>query len=143
MQGYLNDAGKTAEMINSEGWLRTGDIAYTDEQGNFYIVDRAKELIKYKAYPIAPAELESVLLSHPLVRDAAVVPIPDDTAGQIPKAFVVGENSLDATELMSWVSERVAPYKKIRQIEFVEEIPKSASGKILRRVLMERGEVKS
>ena len=126
------------DVIHRDPWLRTGDVAYADELGNFYIVDRVKELIKYKAYPVAPAELESVLLSHPLVRDAAVVPVPDDTAGQIPKAFVVGEKSMDAAELMSWVSERVAPYKKIRKIEFVEEIPKSASGKILRRVLMER-----
>ena len=138
MQGYLNDAEKTASLIDSEGWLRTGDVAYADEQGNFYIVDRVKELIKYKAYSIAPAELEAVLLSHPLVRDAAVVPVPDDTAGEIPKAFIVGHESLDAGRLMSWVAERLAPHKKIRSIEFVDEIPKSASGKILRRVLMER-----
>jgi acyl-CoA synthetase (AMP-forming)/AMP-acid ligase II len=138
MQGYLNDPEKTERMIDSEGWLRTGDIAYADEQGNFYVVDRVKELIKYKGYAIAPAELEVILLSHPLVRDAAVVPIPDDQTGQIPKAFVVAEQSLGAAELMSWVAGRVAPHKKIRTIEFVEEIPRSASGKILRRVLMER-----
>ena len=138
MQGYLNDPEKTAGTIDAEGWLRTGDIAYADEEGNFYIVDRAKELIKYKAYAIAPAELEAVLLAHPMVRDAAVVPISDETAGQIPKAFVVRQGTLDAGELMSWVGERVSRHKKVRRVEFVEEIPKSQSGKILRRVLIER-----
>ncbi len=143
MQGYLNDDEKSRAMIDSEGWLRTGDVVYADREGNFYIVDRAKELIKYKAYSIAPAELEALLLSHPLVRDAAVVPAPDDTAGEIPKAFIVGEKPLDAAELMSWVGARVAPYKKIRSIEFIEEIPRSASGKILRRALTEKREIKS
>ena len=138
MQGYLNDPEKTAGTIDAEGWLRTGDIAYADEEGNFYIVDRAKELIKYKAYAIAPAELEAVLLAHPMVRDAAVVPISDETAGQIPKAFVVRQGTLDAGELMSWVGERVSRHKKVRRVEFIEEIPKSQSGKILRRVLIER-----
>ena len=138
MRGYLNDPEKTAGMIDSEGWLRTGDMAYADERGNFYIVDRIKELIKYKAYPIAPAELETVLLAHPLVKDAAVVPVPDETAGQIPKAFIVCDESLEPIELMAWVGERVSPHKRIRKVEFTDAIPRSASGKILRRVLVER-----
>ena len=137
MKGYLNDPEKTATMIDSEGWLRTGDIAHADEAGNFYIVDRAKELIKYRAYPVAPAELEALLLTHPAVQDAAVVGISDDNAGELPKAFIVSEQHLDAGELMSWVAERVSPHKRIRRVEFVPAIPKSPSGKILRRVLRE------
>ena len=138
MEGYFHAPEKTREMLDEAGWLRTGDVAWADEQGNFYIVDRVKELIKYKAYPIAPAELEAILLSHPRVDDAAVVPSPDTAAGEVPKAFVVARSDLDAGELMSWVAGRVAPYKKIRRIEFVDRIPRSASGKILRRVLVER-----
>jgi acyl-CoA synthetase (AMP-forming)/AMP-acid ligase II len=137
MQGYLNDPEKTAAMLDSEGWLRTGDIASTDEQGNFYIVDRAKELIKYKGYAIAPAELEALLLTHPEVEDAAVIPSLDVSAGEVPKAYVVCKRALPEGELLSWVAERVSPHKKIRSVEFVEEIPKSASGKILRRVLID------
>jgi acyl-CoA synthetase (AMP-forming)/AMP-acid ligase II len=138
MRGYLNDPEKTSAMLDKEGWLRTGDVAYADDQGNFYIVDRVKELIKYKGYPIAPAELEALLLTHPGVADVAVVPSPDDTAGEVPKAFVVRNGPLEAGPLMSWVGERVAPHRKIRRVEFVEEIPRSASGKILRRKLVDR-----
>jgi acyl-CoA synthetase (AMP-forming)/AMP-acid ligase II len=140
MSGYLNAREKTAEMIDSRGWLHTGDVAIADAAGNFFIVDRAKELIKYKGYAVAPAELEALLLTHPGVRDAAVVPSPDESAGEIPKAFVVRCGELEASQLISWVAERVAPQKKIRRVEFVEEIPKSASGKILRRLLVARAE---
>jgi len=138
MKGYLNRPEATAAMITPDGWLRTGDVAYADEDGDFYIVDRLKELIKYKAYQVAPAELEAVLLSHPAVADAAVVPSPDDEAGEVPKAFVVLASEATADELMAFVAARVAPYKKVRRVEFVELIPKSPSGKILRRILVER-----
>ena len=138
MQGYLNDPDKTTEVLDSDGWLRTGDIAYTDDRGNFYIVDRVKELIKYKGYSIAPAELEALLVTHPQIEDAAVIPSPDEIAGEVPKAYIVGKKGLREGELLSWVADRVSPYKKIRRVEFVGEIPKSASGKILRRVLIDR-----
>ena len=138
MKGYLNDPGKTAAMLDADGWLQTGDIVTTDENGNFYIVDRAKELIKYKGYPVAPAELEALLLTHPDVVDAAVIPSPDPGAGEVPKGFVVRRGTLGESQLIAWVSERVSPNKKIRRLEFVDEIPKSASGKILRRILIDR-----
>jgi acyl-CoA synthetase (AMP-forming)/AMP-acid ligase II len=138
MQGYLNDPDKTGAMLDGDGWLQTGDVAYADDLGNFYIVDRVKELIKYKGYSIAPAELEALLLTHPQVEDAAVIPSPDEVAGEVPKAYVVSQGELQEGELMSWVGERVSPYKKIRRVEFVSKIPKSASGKILRRVLIDR-----
>ena len=138
MRGYLNRPEATAAMIDADGWLHTGDIGYVDDEGNFFIVDRLKELIKYKAYQIAPAELEAVLLAHPAVADAAVIPSPDEVAGEVPKAFVVLHHEATPDELMTYVAERVAPYKKVRRLEFIDQIPKSASGKILRRVLVER-----
>ena len=138
MKGYLNRPENTALTIDPEGWLHTGDIGYADEEGHFFIVDRAKELIKYKGFQVAPAELEAVLLSHPSISDAAVIPCPDEEAGEVPKAFVVLKNEASAEEIMEYVSERVAPYKKIRELEFIEQIPKSPSGKILRRVLVQR-----
>ncbi len=138
MQGYLNRPDATAAMIDAEGWLRTGDIGYADEDGYFYIVDRAKELIKYKGYQVAPAELEAVLLAHPAIADAAVIPSADEEAGEVPKAFVVRRGAVTADEVMAFVAERVAPYKKVRAVEFIEQIPKSATGKLLRRVLVER-----
>jgi acyl-CoA synthetase (AMP-forming)/AMP-acid ligase II len=138
MKGYLNRSHATAGMITADGWLRTGDIGYADHDGDFFIVDRVKELIKYKAYQVAPAEVEAVLLSHPAVADAAVVPSPDEEAGEVPKAFVVLKDDASAEELMAFVAARVAPYKKVRRVEFLEAIPKSATGKILRRVLVER-----
>ena len=134
MAGYLDDPAATAETL-SDGWLRTGDIARVDERGDFYIVDRLKELIKYKGYQVAPAELEAVLLTHPDVLDAAVIGVPDPAAGELPKGFVVTRGETTADAIMSWVAERVAPYKKLRAVEFVSEVPKSPSGKILRRVL--------
>jgi acyl-CoA synthetase (AMP-forming)/AMP-acid ligase II len=138
MKGYLNRPDATAETITPEGWIRTGDIGYADEDGWIYIVDRLKELIKYKGLQVAPAELEALLLSHPAVADAAVIPSPDDEAGEVPKAFVVLTSEATAEELMAFVAARVASYKKVRRVEFVEQIPKSPSGKILRRVLVER-----
>ena len=138
MKGYLNNPAATDETLVEDGWLRTGDIARIDENGFTYIVDRLKELIKYKGYQVPPAELEAVLVSHPKVKDAAVIGIPMDDGGEAPKACVVCEDGLDADELMAYVAERVAPYKRIRDVEFVDEVPKSASGKILRRLLREQ-----
>jgi acyl-CoA synthetase (AMP-forming)/AMP-acid ligase II len=137
MRGYLNNDEATAETLVEDGWLRTGDIARIDENGFTFIVDRLKELIKYKGYQVPPAELEAVLVSHPKVKDAGVIGVPMDDGGEAPKAFVVTEDGVTAEELMAYVADRVAPYKKIREVEFVDEIPKSASGKILRRLLRE------
>ena len=138
MLGYFNRPEATRQTIDDEGWLHTGDIARADERGHFHIVDRLKELIKYKGMQIAPAELEGLLVSHPAVADAAVIPVPDDEAGEIPKAFVVLKAGTTTEELMSYVAARVASFKKIRRMEIVDQIPKSPSGKILRRVLRDR-----
>lgn len=137
MQGYLNDPEATRRTIDTAGWLHTGDLGYVDDQGYFFVVDRVKELIKYKGFQVAPAELEGVLLTHPAIADAAVIPSPDAEAGEIPKAFVVLKGSCTPDEIMAFVAERVAPHKKVRQVAIVETIPKSPSGKILRRVLVE------
>ena len=146
MKGYLNRPDATAQTIDPDGWLHTGDIGYADEDGHFFIVDRAKELIKYKGFQVPPAELEAVLLTHPCVADAAVIPCPDDEAGEVPKAIVVLRPATAPTKaeaIMEFVAERVAPHKRIRYLEFVETIPKSPSGKILRRVLVETDRAKS
>jgi acyl-CoA synthetase (AMP-forming)/AMP-acid ligase II len=134
MAGYLDDPAATAATITG-GWLHTGDLLRVDADGVFWVVDRLKELIKYKGYQVAPAELEAVLLTHPDVLDAAVVGVPHDEGGEAPKAFVVTARPVAADALMSFVAERVAPYKKVRAVEFVGEIPKSPTGKILRRLL--------
>jgi acyl-CoA synthetase (AMP-forming)/AMP-acid ligase II len=138
MKGYLGQPQATAELIDNEGWLHTGDVGYADADGALYIVDRLKELIKYKGRQVAPAELEAVLLSHPAIADAAVLPSPDEKAGEVPVAFVVLKGTATAAEIIDYVAERVAPYKKIRRVEFVDQIPKSPAGKILRRVLAQR-----
>jgi acyl-CoA synthetase (AMP-forming)/AMP-acid ligase II len=138
MAGYLNNPEATAETIDSDGWLHTGDIAVRDADGFYSIVDRLKELIKYKGFQVPPAELEALLITHPEVADVAVIGVPDDEAGELPKAFVVpAGDGFDAEALMEWVAGQVAPQKRIRLVETVDEIPKSASGKILRRVLKE------
>jgi acyl-CoA synthetase (AMP-forming)/AMP-acid ligase II len=138
MKGYLNNPQATAHAIDADGWFHTGDVARLDEDGSLWIVDRIKELIKYKGYQIAPAELEALLLTHPAISDAAVIPLRDEEAGEIPKAFVVASESITADDVTRFVAERVAPYKKIRAVEIVDQIPKSPSGKILRRVLIDR-----
>jgi acyl-CoA synthetase (AMP-forming)/AMP-acid ligase II len=139
MKGYLNDEESTANTIDEDGWLHTGDVGRADDDGYVFLVDRVKELIKYKGFQVAPAELEAVLVEHPAVADAAVVASPDEEAGEVPKAFVVlSDADADAEEIKAFVAEKVAPYKKIRRFEVVDEIPKSASGKILRRELIER-----
>jgi acyl-CoA synthetase (AMP-forming)/AMP-acid ligase II len=138
MRGYLDDPEATAATVDANGWLHTGDVGRADEDGYVVLVDRVKELIKYKGYQVAPAELEAVLVEHPAVAEAAVVGRPDEEAGEVPKAFVSLAGEATAEEIMAFVAERVAPYKKLRGLEFVDEIPKSPSGKILRRVLNER-----
>ena len=143
MKGYLNRPQDTASSVDSEGWYHTGDVGHVDADGYFYIVDRTKELIKYKGLQVAPAELEALLLVHPAVLDAAVVRSADEEAGEVPKAFVVlkadeASRAVSAETLMAFVAERVAPHKRIRRVEFIDQIPKSASGKILRRLLVQR-----
>jgi acyl-CoA synthetase (AMP-forming)/AMP-acid ligase II len=138
MKGYLNNEEATKHTVDNDGWLHSGDIGYVDDDGYFFLVDRLKELIKYKGFQVPPAELEAVLLSHPNVADAAVIPVPDEEAGELPKAYVVKSGEVTEDEIMSFVAEHVAPHKKIRIVEFTEEIPKSASGKILRRVLVDK-----
>ncbi|TSA14046.1 MAG: 4-coumarate--CoA ligase family protein [Betaproteobacteria bacterium] len=142
MQGYLNAPDATAATIDAEGWLRTGDIGYVDADGDFFIVDRTKELIKYKALQVAPAELEAVILGHAAIADACVIGIADEEAGEVPKAFVVLKGEISAEELMAYVAERVAPHKRVRAVEFTDQLPKSATGKLLRRVLIERERAK-
>ncbi len=139
MKGYLNNPVATALTIDEQGWLHTGDIGHVDEDGHVFIVDRLKELIKYKAFQVPPAELEALLLTHPAVADVAVVGLPDDEAGEIPAAFVVLRPGATATEadLTEFVAGQVAHYKQIRRLTFIDAVPKSASGKILRRVLRE------
>ena len=138
MKGYLNDPRATADAIDADGWFHTGDVARLDEGGSLWIVDRIKELIKYKGYQVAPAELEALLLTHPAITDAAVIGVPDEEAGEVPKAFVVTTGSITPEDVSRFVAERVAPYKKVRAVEIIDEIPKAPSGKILRRVLIER-----
>lgn len=143
MKGYLNNDEATRATIDQDGWLHTGDIGKVDSDGYFFLVDRLKELIKYKGLQVPPAELEAVLLTHPKVADAAVIPSPDEEAGEVPKAFVVLKEEATPEEIMEFVAERVAPYKKIRRLEVIDEIPKSPSGKILRRLLKEREQAKT
>jgi 4-coumarate--CoA ligase len=137
MRGYLDDEEATAHALDSDGWLHTGDIATVDREGVYAIVDRLKELIKYKGYQVAPAVLEAVLLTHPDVVDAAVIGIDDEDGQEVPKAFVVrrADSELDEEVVMAFVSERVAAHEKVRMVEFIEVIPKSTSGKILRKDL--------
>jgi acyl-CoA synthetase (AMP-forming)/AMP-acid ligase II len=140
MKGYWQRPEETADTLPGEGWICTGDIVQIDEEGYVTILDRKKEMIKYKGYQVAPAELEALLLEHPAVMDSAVIPKRDPEAGEVPKAFVVLKQGQEggAEEIMRFVEERVAPYKKVREIEFVDSIPKTLSGKILRRELIER-----
>lgn len=138
MLGYFERPDATRDTLTPDGWLRTGDIAYVDDDGEFTIVDRVKELIKHNAYQIAPAELEAVLLTHPAIADAAVIPAPDEESGEVPKAFVVLKGQVEPQAILDFVAQQVAPYKKIRHIVLVDAIPKSPSGKILRRVLVEQ-----
>jgi acyl-CoA synthetase (AMP-forming)/AMP-acid ligase II len=140
MAGYLGDAEATAATLDGAGWLHTGDLVTVDAEGVFTVVDRLKELIKYRGWSVAPAELEAVLLAHEQITDAAVIGVPDADGQEVPKAFVVVRPGadLDAAEVTAFVAERVAPYKKVRVVEFVDAIPRSAAGKILRKELRAR-----
>ena len=141
MKGYLNNPEATATTLDSDGWLHTGDVAIIDEDHHMTIVDRVKELIKYNGFQVPPAELEALLITHPEVNDVAVIGIPDGSAGELPKAFIVRSlgSEVTAENLQAFVAEHVASYKHIRLVEFIDEIPKSASGKILRRLLRDQG----
>jgi long-chain acyl-CoA synthetase len=140
MLGYWKAPAATAESLRN-GWLHTGDIGWRDEEGYVTITDRKKEMIKYKGFSVAPAQIEALLLEHPAVADVAVIAKHDEEAGEIPKAFVVlkvGSENVRAEELMAWANGKLAAYKNVREIEFVEAIPRNPSGKILRRVLIEQ-----
>ncbi len=144
MMGYLNDAEKTAECLSEDGWLRTGDVAHYDDDGFFYITDRLKELIKVRGYQVAPAELEALLLTHPKLSDAAVIPVPDEMSGELPRAYVslkdgVSEDDVTEDDVKAFVKEHVASYKRLEGgVRFIDKVPKSASGKILRRMLVDQ-----
>ncbi|KAF8035462.1 hypothetical protein BT93_C1477 [Corymbia citriodora subsp. variegata] len=137
MKGYLNDPDATARTIDKEGWLHTGDVGYIDNDDELFIVDRLKELIKYKGFQVAPAELEAMLIAHPNISDAAVVPMKDDAAGEVPVAFVVKSNGSVITEdeIKQYISKQVVFYKRINRVFFTDAIPKAPSGKILRKDL--------
>ncbi|MGW4434289.1 4-coumarate--CoA ligase family protein [Streptomyces sp. NPDC004596] len=140
MKGYLGRPDATAAMIDPDGWLHTGDVGHVDGDGWLFVVDRVKELIKYKGFQVAPAELEALLLTHPGIADAAVIGARDDDGNEIPHAFVVRQPAaagLRANEVILHVAERVAPYKRVRRVTFVDTVPRAASGKILRRQLRE------
>ena len=140
MKGYFNDSKATSETITPDGWLHTGDIVKMDGEGRLWITDRKKELIKFKGFQVPPAELEGLLLEHPDVADACVIGKQDAESGEVPKAFVVARDGSApaAEEIMSFVAGKVATYKQIKDLEFIDQIPKSPTGKILRRVLRDR-----
>ncbi|KAG0453767.1 hypothetical protein HPP92_025071 [Vanilla planifolia] len=140
MQGYLNNPEATSLAIDNQGWLHTGDLCYVDARGLFYVVGRIKELIKYKAYQVAPAELEELLSTHPGIEDVAVISHPDEEAGEIPMACVVRKAGFEMKQedVTAFLEGKVAPYKKIRKVMFVEFIPRSPSGKIIRRLIKEK-----
>ena len=146
MQGYLNAPEKTAECMLDDGWMRTGDVAVMDADGYLFIRDRLKELIKYKGHQVAPAELEDILCTHPAVSDAAVIPIEDVMAGELPRAYVVlkpGEVA-GADDIVRFVDERVSAFKKLRGgAIIVDSIPKTGSGKILRRLVLQQDRARS
>ncbi|WP_410539743.1 4-coumarate--CoA ligase family protein [Streptomyces sp. KL2] len=140
MRGYLGRADETAAMVDADGWLHTGDVGRVDDDGWLYVVDRVKELIKYKGYQVAPADLEAVLLAHPGIADAAVIGVRDEDGNEVPKAYVVRREGADLTagDVLAHVAAHVAPYKKVRRVEFTDTVPRAASGKILRRELRAR-----
>jgi 4-coumarate--CoA ligase len=143
-KGYYKNQKATAESINAEGWYRTGDVGYIDQHKNIFITDRMKELIKYNGFQVWPAQLEGLLLGHPAVNDVAVIGVySKERATELPRAYVVPENGYLASkglekEIVDWLSAKVSPYKRLRGgIRFVDVIPKSAAGKVLRRLLVE------
>jgi len=139
MKGYLNRAEATAETVDADGWLHTGDVGYIDTDGYLFLTDRLKELIKYKGFQVAPAELEATLLTHPGITDVAVIGVPNAEAGEIPMAFIVATaEPMTLEAVQEFLSGKLAHYKQVQRIENVAEIPKSAAGKILRRLLRDR-----
>jgi acyl-CoA synthetase (AMP-forming)/AMP-acid ligase II len=138
MRGYLGEPEATAQALSADGWLRTGDLGYADADGYFYILDRLKDMIKYRGYQVSPAELERILLDHQAVAEAVVVPSPDDDAGEVPHAYVTLRRPVLPEDLLAYVAARVAPYKKVRRLEVVSQIPTLPSGKVLRRLLIDR-----
>jgi acyl-CoA synthetase (AMP-forming)/AMP-acid ligase II len=138
MAGYLGRPEATAGLIDPDGWLRSGDLGLVDGDGHVVVVDRLKELIKVSGYQVAPAELEALLATHPAVADAAVLRREHPVSGEIPVAVVVPSGEVDADELLAWVAERVEPHKRIRAVRFADAIPRTPSGKLLRRVLLEQ-----
>jgi acyl-CoA synthetase (AMP-forming)/AMP-acid ligase II len=136
--GYRDDAAATVATLDADGWLHTGDIGHIDEGARVVLTGRLKELIKVRGFQVAPAELEAVLISHPAIADAGVAGVPDERDGERPKAWIVASGSVDEDELRAYVDERVSPYKRLVAIEVVDELPRSMTGKLLRRVLLER-----
>jgi acyl-CoA synthetase (AMP-forming)/AMP-acid ligase II len=138
MRGYFGDEAATAATIDAEGWLHSGDLGHFDDAGNLFLVDRWKELIKCRGYQVAPVQLESELVLHSAVADAAVVGRPDEEAGEVPVAYVVLRSPVAAEELMAWVAPRVAPYKRLADVVVTDALPRTPAGKLVRRVLVER-----
>jgi acyl-CoA synthetase (AMP-forming)/AMP-acid ligase II len=138
MRGYLDDAEATAAVLDGEGWLHTGDLCSIDEEGNIFVVDRLKELIKVGGYSVAPAEVERELIAHPAVADAAVVGRPDSELGEVPVAYVALVQPVERDDLLAWLQGRLAPWKHVRDVVVIERVPRNPTGKIVRRELIER-----
>lgn len=138
MAGYLNQPAATAEILDPDGWLHTGDLGHVDPDGNVFVLDRLKELIKVDGYQVAPAELETLLLAHPSITDAAVIGRPDDRHGELPVAYVVAAEPLDTPTITAWLAQRTAAYKRIVDIVTIDALPRTPSGKLLRRVLRQQ-----